>query len=118
MGQHSWETSSLQEEFAYGELWYRVSSGYRLKLEEFCVRLLLGSCVLRALGGSLGTEVVIIPMLSGVSALLGDQLSPGMIWVWRAIAQGQLWGADRKQKDPVPSYFLVLVSKWLWEDLS
>jgi hypothetical protein len=25
--QYSWETSSLQEDFRYGELWYRVSSG-------------------------------------------------------------------------------------------
>jgi hypothetical protein len=26
-----------------------------------------------------------------VSGLLGDQLSLGRIWVWRAVAQGQLW---------------------------
>ena len=26
-----------------------------------------------------------------VSVLLGDQFSPSDIWVWRAVAQGQLW---------------------------
>ena len=40
---------------------------------------------------------------ASVSVLLGDQFSPGGIWVWRAVVQGQLWGADRNQKDPVPS---------------
>ena len=34
-----------------------------------------------------------------VSVLLGDQFSPEGIWLWRAMAQGQLWGADRNQKD-------------------
>ena len=29
-------------------------------------------------------------MLSGVSALLGEQLSPRGIWVWRVVAQGHL----------------------------
>ena len=45
-----------------------------------------------------------------VSILLGDQFSLGEIYVWRAVAQGQLWGADRNQKDPVPSCSLDLVS--------
>ena len=49
-----------------------------------------------------------------VSVLLGDQFSLGGIWVWRAVAQGQLWGADRNQKDPVPGCSLVPVSWWLW----
>ena len=35
-------------------------------------------------------EVVVLPVLSGVSALLEDQLSPRGIWVWKAVAQGQL----------------------------
>ena len=38
-----------------------------------------------------------------VSVLLEDQFSLGEIWVWRAVVQDQLWGADRDQKDPVPS---------------
>ena len=43
----SWETSSFWEEFRYGEL------GYRQKPEGSCPWLILGSCVLMALGGSL-----------------------------------------------------------------
>jgi hypothetical protein len=34
---------------------------------------------------------VVLPVLTGVSALLGDQLLPGRIWIWRAVAQGQPW---------------------------
>lgn len=34
--------------------------------------------------------MVVLPVLTGVSALLGDQLSPGSICVWRAVPQGQL----------------------------
>ena len=49
-----------------------------------------------------------------VSVLLGDQFFLGGIWVWRAVVQGQLWGADRNQKDPVPGCSLVPVSWWLW----
>jgi hypothetical protein len=29
-----------------------------------------------------------------VSVLLGDQFSPGGIWVWSTVAQDQFWGAD------------------------
>ena len=36
-------------------------------------------------------EVVALPVLTGASALLGDQFSPGDIWVWSAVAQDQLW---------------------------
>ena len=36
-----------------------------------------------------------------VSELLEDQFSLGGIWVWRSVAQGQLWGAYRNQKDLV-----------------
>jgi hypothetical protein len=50
-----------------------------------------------------------------VSVLLRDQFSLGGIWVWRAVVQGHLWGADRDQKDPVPSWSLVPVSWWLCE---
>ena len=39
---------------------------------------------------SLRAEVVVFPVLTGVSALLEDQLSPGGIWVWSAMAQDQL----------------------------
>jgi hypothetical protein len=33
---------------------------------------------------------VVSMVLSDVSEFLGDQLSGG-IWVWKAVAQGQLW---------------------------
>ena len=52
--------------------------------------LLLGSCVLRALGGFLGAYMVVLSMLTGLSEFWGDQLSPDGIWVWRAVAQDQL----------------------------
>ena len=34
--------------------------------------------------------MMVLPVLAGVLALLGDQLSPGDICVWRAVAQDQL----------------------------
>jgi hypothetical protein len=34
--------------------------------------------------------MVVLPVIIGVSALLGDQLSPGSIWVWSTVAQDQL----------------------------
>jgi hypothetical protein len=37
-------------------------------------------------------------MLIGVSALLGDQLSPGCIWVWSAVAQDQLWAQTETRR--------------------
>ena len=38
--------------------------------------LCVPSCVLRFLGWSLRAELVVLPMLTDLSALLGDQLSP------------------------------------------
>ena len=49
--QHSWETSFPLLGFGYGELGTGSSLGHRWKLEGFCLRLLLGSCVLRAPAG-------------------------------------------------------------------
>ena len=40
---------------------------------------------------------------ASVTVLLRDQFSLGGIQLWRAVVQGQLWGADRNQKNPVPS---------------
>ena len=48
-------------------------------------------------------------MILGLSALLGDQLSPGGILVWRALAQGLLWATDRNGKVPVPGCSVVPV---------
>ena len=77
--------------FGHGKQWHRVSSRHRRKLEGSCPRLLLGSCVLSALGNSLGAEVVVLPVLTGVPVLPEDQLSLGSIWVWNTVAQDQLW---------------------------
>jgi hypothetical protein len=87
--QYSWETTS-QEAFGYGELWHRVNSRCRQKTEGSCPRLLLSSCVLRDPGGSLRAEMVILTVCTGMPALLGDQLFPGGIWVWSAMALDQL----------------------------
>lgn len=35
--------------------------------------------------------MVVLPVLTGMSAVLGDQLFPGGIWVWSTVAQNQLW---------------------------
>jgi hypothetical protein len=44
------------------------------------------------------------------SVFLGDQLSPGGIWVYRVVAQYQLQDADIKENDPVLVYSLIPVS--------
>jgi hypothetical protein len=48
-------------------------------------------------------------VILGISALLGDLLSPGGIWViQRAVAQGYLQGADGNQKD---HGFILIINK-------
>jgi hypothetical protein len=86
---HSWETSFLFTEFGYGEMWHRIFSVCRQKLEASCHRLLFSFCVLKVSGRFLWTEVVILTVLIALSALLGDQISPGSIWLWSTVAQGQ-----------------------------
>ena len=49
-----------------------------------------------------------------VLILLGDQFSPGGIWVQKTVTQVQLVSADRNQKDPVLHFSMVPVSCWLW----
>ena len=68
----SWETSSPLVVFIYLVLWHRISSRHRWKPEVSCPRLFLGSCAFRVLGRSLWAEVVVLPVLTGFSALLGD----------------------------------------------
>jgi hypothetical protein len=41
---------------------------------------------------------VVLPVLTGVSALLGDQLFPGGVWVCSAVAQDQLQAQTEKKK--------------------
>ena len=89
--QQSWETSPLLVVFGYVVLCHRISSGHRQKLEGSCPGLVLSSCVLRFPGGSLGAEVVILPVLTGVPVLLENQPSPSDIWAWSTVAQNHLW---------------------------
>jgi hypothetical protein len=67
---------------------------YRQKLEVFCSRLFLDSCGLMAgqvsLRPKICWEVVVLPVLTGVSTLLKELLSPGNFCVWRTVAQDQL----------------------------
>jgi hypothetical protein len=42
-------------------------------------------------GKSLRAEVVVLSVLRGMSVLLGDELSPGSIWLCSIVAQDQLW---------------------------
>jgi hypothetical protein len=39
--------------------------------------------------GSLWAEVVVLPVVTGLSALLEDPLTPSSIWLWSAVAQDQ-----------------------------
>jgi hypothetical protein len=55
--QHSWKTCSLPVSSGYEDLWHKFSSRHRWKQKESCPGLLLGSCVLRAPGGSLLAQV-------------------------------------------------------------
>ena len=84
----------LGDQLSQGGIWIQRAVAHDqlqgTDVEGSCPRLLLGSCVLRAPGRSLGAEVVVLPVLTGVSALLGDQLSPSNIYVWSTMAQDQL----------------------------
>jgi hypothetical protein len=84
------ETISLQAVFVYAVLWNRISSWCSRKQKGSCPKLLLSSCVLRAPVRSLGAEVVVLPVLTGMSTFMRDQLSPGHTWVWSTVAQDQL----------------------------
>jgi hypothetical protein len=84
VSQYSWEISSLPMVFVYGVLRHRIFSrscdtGLALGADGnwklFCPRLLLSSCVLRAPSRSLEAEVVVLPVFTGVSTILGDPCS-------------------------------------------
>jgi hypothetical protein len=49
VGQYYWETSILQEEFGYGELWYWVSSWVQRDIRMIFPQLMLGFSALMAL---------------------------------------------------------------------
>ena len=50
-----------------------------------------GGCGRMMLGPWIWREVVVLPVLTGVSALLRDQLSPGTICICIAVAQDTPW---------------------------
>lgn len=75
---HFWVSSSFPMRSGYRDLWDSVSSRHWLKPEGSCPRLLLGSCVLRVHVRSLKAEVVVLPLLSDVSVLLGTGFQ---LWV-------------------------------------
>jgi hypothetical protein len=89
--QNSWETCSLPVGSGGGDLWYRVSSRSRWELEGSSLRLFLGSCVPWLCEGPLKQKVV-IPVYTGISGLLGDQLSHRWAHVCSSVAQGLLGG--------------------------
>jgi hypothetical protein len=96
--------------------------GYRQKLEGFCPQLFLGSCVLRSSGRSLRAEVVVLPVLTNLTALLETSsllVAFGYGELWQRISLGQYGtesapGADGNWKDLVLDCTLVPVSNWLW----
>ena len=53
-------------------------------------------------------------LLANVSALLGDKLSLGIIWVWRGVTQGQLCGRDGNWKNPVPGSEAMGYAQTAW----
>jgi hypothetical protein len=79
-----------QEKFGMESCDTMSALGCRQKLEGSCLQLVLGYCVLMALGRSLRVEVVISTVVTGLSVLLGDQLSPSDVWVWSTVTQDQL----------------------------
>ena len=96
----SCETISLRDEFGYGGLWHRVSS--RVQTETWRILSLFvlwflwpDKSGLVPLGSGIWKEVVVLPVLTSVTALLGDQLSSSSIWVWSAVAQDQTWAQTK-----------------------
>jgi hypothetical protein len=86
--QHSWQTFSLWAEFRYEELWHRVNS--RAQTETGKILSLVVPWFLCPdgsgqvpLGPGILAEVVVLPVFSGMSALLGD--------LWHRINSGHRW---------------------------
>ena len=59
------------------------------------------------MGGSIGAEVLVVPVLTVMSTLLGAQISPGGIWVWKNVAQDQL--LELLQRTSQFIYFLLVI---------
>ena len=72
-------------DIAQGQLW-----DAKRNTEGSFPRFLLNSCELSVLDGSLGADVLVFPVLTVMSALLGAQISSGGVWVWKTVAQEHL----------------------------
>ena len=86
MCQHSWETSFPWEEFGYGELWHRVSSGVQMETWRILSPVIPWFLYPEGsgwalLGPGIWAEMVGLLVLPSVSALLGGQLSLSGTWV-------------------------------------
>jgi hypothetical protein len=86
---------SLRKEFGYGELWHSVSFEVQTETKRSCLWadpwfLCPDGSGQVPLGQGILSEVLVFPVLAGVSALLGDQLSTNSIWVWSSVAQDLL----------------------------
>jgi hypothetical protein len=79
------------------------------KQSWFLLLMFLPLCLSSVLAGFAFSDCGLFLLQACMSVLLGDQFSLGGICMWRAVAQGQLHGTDRNQKDPVPGYSLVPV---------
>ena len=76
----------------YGELWHRVSSKVQTETGRILSlvvpwSLYPGDSGLVPLGSRIGAEKVVLPVLTGMIALLRDKFSAGSIWVWSTVAQ-------------------------------
>jgi hypothetical protein len=102
---HSCETCSLLAVFVYVALWHRISSRHREKPEGFYPRQLLNSYVMRVPSGFLWVAVVVLPVLTGLSEILGVSLSPSSTWVWNPVAEDWLQAPNKnyfKKKRSTP----------------
>lgn len=79
-------------EFRYEELWHRVSSLAQMETRMILSQLCLGSHPNHSgqvrLGTRIWADIVVSPVLSGLSTLLRGLLFLDEIWVCRAVEQG------------------------------
>ena len=58
--------------------------------------------------GSLGAELLVVPVLTVMTALLGAQISPGGIWVWKNVARDQILELLHRINKFIYFYWLLL----------
>ena len=64
-------------------------------------------------GHVLLNRMVVLPVLTGVSALLGDQLSPSWIWIWRTGVESALEHRQKLEDFIILGNILLLVAN-IW----